>query len=73
MENVIANGFVELSSDETMDVDGGIGWAAIAAGVVKVCTVAGGLVSGGPVIGAVIIVGGAVALGVGIYNGVKNA
>ena len=73
MENVIVNGFSDLSKDEMRDIDGGVAWAAIGAGVVKGCTVVGGLVGGGPVIGAVMIIGGAVAIGAGIYVGVKNA
>lgn len=68
MENVIVNGFSDLSTDEMRDIDGGVAWAAIGAGVVKGCTVVGG-----PVIGAVMIIGGAVAIGAGIYVGVKNA
>lgn len=73
MEMVMTNGFAELSANEMFDVDGGIAWAAIGAGVVKGCAAVGGLVGGGAVVGGVIIVGCAVALGVGIYIGVKNA
>ena len=74
MEMVLNNDFCDMSQNEMMDVDGGVAeWlVAAGAGIVKGCTAVGALVGGGPVIGAVIIVGGVTALGVGIYQGVTN-
>lgn len=36
MEMVMKNGFAELSASEMEEIDGGIGWAAVVAGILIV-------------------------------------
>lgn len=65
--------FEALDQDEMMEVDGGAAWVAAAgAAAVKAATAVGGLCGFGPVGGAVVIGVCLVAVGVGIYCGVKN-
>lgn len=41
MENVMTNGFVELSANEIMETEGGIGWPAVVAGILIVGFIVG--------------------------------
>ncbi len=51
MENVMNYGFVELSANETEDIDGGIGFLAACAAVTAVCAAVGGCYKVGTGIG----------------------
>ena len=69
MDNVMTNGFAELSADEMVSIDGGKNGWAVAGGVVGAVIVGAGCVAAAPVIAA----GGGVAMGVGCLLGLGSA
>lgn len=74
-ELILSDDFLVLSSDETVEIDGGgIGafFVAVGSGVVKAATAVGTIVGGGPVVGGVVIVLGTAALVGGIYAGLNS-
>lgn len=70
------NGFVELSQEETMDVQGGGIWAVVAGAAadaaVKAATATGALCGMGPVGGAVVIGVCVVAITAGVIVAVNS-
>ncbi len=68
MEQLMNNGFCEMSQEEAYEVDGGF-WAEVALGAKYVCGTVGAAVGLGPVGGGVLIGACVVAVGVAIYAG----